>query len=111
MNLIRAEHKWYDLYHILNDPRLMVFLLLVSVVGMLAQGLRLIYPILLLFLMIFVVKGVIGRRCPRCDGPLKEFEATKRDGLTFDVAWRCPRDGYQEFERVRGGIGSWGDSG
>lgn len=111
MSFIRSKHKWHDLHHLLSDPRLLGALLLVGFLGILGRGLPVVYPLVFVFLAVFLVRAIIGRRCPRCDGSLKERDSARVDGLTFDITWHCPRDGYQEIERVRGGKGSWGDSG
>jgi hypothetical protein len=111
MKLIRQAHPLYDLQHLLSDPRLLLALLGLGSLVMLVWGLRLVYVFIPCFLLLFAVRSGIGRRCPHCDGPLTESDADRVDGLTFDIAWRCARDGYQEIERMRGGKGSWGDSG
>ena len=64
----------------------------------------------LIFGAVIGVRGLIGRRCPKCDGPLKEVDAeqAKNDAFVMYINWRCPRDGYSEKEKTKGSSGLFG---
>jgi hypothetical protein len=53
---------------------------------------------------------LIGRRCPKCDGALKESgaERDKENAFVMYITWRCPRDGYEEKEKTKGDSGLFG---
>lgn len=69
-----------------------------------------VYLFALLFVVILATRAMIGRRCPRCDGPLEEAgaERDKANVFILHITWRCPRDGYEEKETTKGDSGLFG---
>jgi hypothetical protein len=67
-------------------------------------------PFGLLFMAVLATRGLIGRRCPVCDGPLKEIGAARDPDNAFvmHITWRCPRDGHEEQEKTKGDAGLFG---
>lgn len=107
--MIRSGHKLYDLRNLLGSTWLMVGLLVVA--GFfIFFSLQFIYLFITLLAVILGTRGIIGRRCPKCDAALKELEAEqdKNDVNMLWVIWRCPRDGYEEREKVKGSGGLFG---
>ncbi|RME97114.1 MAG: hypothetical protein D6768_20435 [Chloroflexi bacterium] len=108
--MIRQGHFFYDLRELLGSARVMIGLAAVAGFFVLFVSLSFVYLFLLLFAALLVGRALIGRRCPRCDGPLKESgaERDKHDAFVMYINWRCPKDGYTEKEKVRGDSGLFG---
>lgn len=110
MHMIRSDHFWYDLRNILGSTRLLVGLLVVAGFFTFFVSLQLVYIFIVIIAVILGGRGAIGRRCPKCDAALQQQEAEKdeNDVYVLWVIWRCPRDGYQEKEKVKGSGGLFG---
>ena len=108
--MIRTGHVWYDLRNILGSTWLLVGLLVVAGIFIFFFSLQFIYIFITLLAVILGARGIIGRRCPKCDAALKEIEAERdeNDVYVMWVIWRCPRDGYEEKEKVKGSGGLFG---
>lgn len=108
--MIRRNHLLYDLREFLGSFKLLAVVLLAAGYLILFVSLQYIYPIALLVVAIFAVRGLIGRRCPVCDGPLKETgaERDRANSFVMHITWRCPRDGYEEKEKTKGDSGLFG---
>lgn len=108
--MIRSGHIWYDLRKSLADPRLLLLLLGLAAFFVFFVSFQLVYVFALLFATMIAIRGLIGRRCPQCDGPLKETEAArdKDNAFVLHITWRCPRDGYTETETTKGDSGLFG---
>lgn len=108
--MIRSDHIWYDLREALGNSKFLFGLLAVAVLFILWFSFNFIYPFALLFGLIIMARALIGRRCPKCDGPLKEVDAErdKENAFVMHIIWRCPRDGYQEKEKTKGDSGLFG---
>ena len=108
--MIRSDHIWYDLRELLGSPKVLFGLLAVAGFFVLYLSFQFVYPFALIFAVMIATRGLIGRRCPRCDGPLKEIEAEpdKENVFVLRITWRCPRDGYEEKEETQGDAGLFG---
>ena len=108
--MIRSNHIWYDLRELLGSPKVILGLLVVAVFFILYFSFQFLYVFALLFGAMIGLRGLIGRRCPQCDGPLKEVDAERNEQNVFEmyIVWRCPRDGYEEKEKVKGDSGLFG---
>ena len=108
--MIRSEHVWYDVREILGSSKIIFGLLVVAAFFALYISFQFVYLFALIFGVMIGARGLIGRRCPRCDRALKEVDAErdKEDAFTLHVVWRCPKDGYEEKEKVRGDSGLFG---
>ena len=108
--MIRSDHRWYDLRELLGNAKLFVGLLVVAALFVLFISFQFVYLFALLFVAIMVGRVLIGRRCPKCDGPLKEVNAERDADSAFvmHIVWRCPRDGYEEKEKTKGDSGLFG---
>jgi hypothetical protein len=108
--MMRSGHYLYDLRELLGSPKLLMPLLLVAGFFIFFASFQFIYIFVLLYGAIFATRAVIGRRCPQCDGPLQEAgaERDKTNAFVMVITWRCPRDGYEEKETVKGGSGLFG---
>ena len=108
--MIRSDHIWYDLRELLGDPKILFGLLAVAALFILGVSFNFVYPFVILFGTLIAVRALIGRRCPRCDGPLKEVDAErdKENAFVMNIIWRCPRDGYEEKEKTKGDSGLFG---
>lgn len=108
--MIRSGHVLYDLREVLGSPKLLLPLLLVAGFFTFVVSFQFVYVFALLYGAIFAARALIGRRCPQCDGPLKEIgaEQDKTDAFVLHITWRCLRDGYEEKETVKGGSGLFG---
>jgi hypothetical protein len=108
--MIRSGHVLYDLREALGSPKLLFAFLGVTALVIFFINFQCVYGFVLLFGALIAARAMIGPRCPQCDGPLQEVEAERdqKDTFTLYVVWRCPRDGYQEKERVRAGAGLFG---
>ncbi len=110
--MIRSDHLFYDLRKSLGSPKLMGLVLAVASIFILFVSFSLLYIFIFasLFVAMFVARGLIGRRCPKCDGPLKETgaERDKKNVFVIHITWRCPRDGYEEKEETTGDSGLFG---
>ncbi len=108
--MIRSGHFWYDLREILGNPKLLIGMLVIGGFIILMISFQLVYIFVLLFVVMIGTRGIIGRRCPQCDGPLKEIEAErdKDNAFVMYIIWRCPRDGYEEKEKTKGDSGLFG---
>lgn len=108
--MIRSDHIFYDLREGLGSPKLLLPLLVVAGIFTFFVSFQFVYIFALLYGAIFVTRALIGRRCPECDGPLQEIgaERDKSDAFIMHITWRCPRDGYEEKETIKGGSGLFG---
>ena len=108
--MIRSGHVFYDLRELLVSPKLLLPLLVVAGFFTLFISFQFVYIFALLYGAIFAVRALLGRRCPKCDGPLQETgaERDKTDAFVMHIIWRCPRDSYEEKETVKGGSGLFG---
>ncbi|WP_420580940.1 hypothetical protein [Reichenbachiella sp.] len=90
-----------------------MFLLGLGVIGLflvLYISFQFLYLLILLFAGTIVGRVLIGRRCPKCDGLLKETgaENKKDDAFVMLITWACPRDGYTETEETKSNVGLFG---
>lgn len=110
--MIRSGHILYDLRNLLESPKLLVLLVGIAALFVFFVSFQLIYIFALLFVAMLTARGLIGRRCPQCDGPLKESGAERDQDNAFvmHITWRCPRDGYTETETTKGDSGLFGAS-
>ena len=108
--MIRSGHIRYDLREILGSPKILVGLLVVAGFFILFVSFQFVYIFVVLFGAMIALRGLIGRRCPQCDGPLKEVgaERDKENAFVMHIIWRCPRDGYEEKEKTKGDAGLFG---
>ncbi len=108
--MIRSKHVFYDVRQQLVNPKFLIGLLAVALFFVLYVSFQLLYVFALLFAVILAARGLIGRRCPHCDKPLKETESIrdKENSFILYVIWQCPRDGYEEKEKVKGDSGLFG---
>ena len=108
--MIRRGHLWYDLRELLVSTKSIVIFLVVSSILILYFSFAFIYPAALLLAGIFALRGLIGRRCPQCDGRLREesAEPDQQNAFVMNITWRCPRDGYEEQEKTKGDSGLFG---
>ena len=108
--MIRSGHLWYDLRELLGDPKLLIGVLLIGGFFILFVSFQFVYIFVLLFAAMIGTRGIIGRRCPQCDGALKAVEAErdKDNAFVMHIVWRCPRDGYEEKEKTKGDSGLFG---
>jgi hypothetical protein len=108
--MIRSGHFWYDLREALASSTVLISLALISFAFIMFLSFQCIYPLALVFVALAVARVLIGRRCPRCDGPLKEMgaEQKKDDAFVMVITWACPRDGYTEKEETKSKIGLFG---
>ena len=108
--MIRSDHFMYDLREALGSPKLFIGVLVIGSFFVLYVNLQYVYIFALIFGLMFAVRGMIGRRCPTCDGSLKEVGAEQDDKNAFimHITWRCPRDGYEEKEETKGDAGLFG---
>ena len=108
--MIRSDHLFYDLRKLLGSSRLMLLMLAIASFFILLVSFQFLYVFVLLFVAMFAARGLIGRRCPKCDGPLKETSAerNKENVFVMHITWRCPRDGYEEKEKTKGDSGLFG---
>ncbi|MDM8518636.1 hypothetical protein QUF64_01210 [Anaerolineales bacterium HSG6] len=108
----RSDHFWYDIRETLSSPKFLFGFLAVVGFFIMYVNLSLIYPAMLIFLGIVVARSVIGRRCPKCDRPLKADEAKQdpNSALILHIVWHCPHDGYEETEKTKGDAGLFGAS-
>lgn len=108
--MIRPNHFLYDLRETLGSPILLIAVLVVAGFFTFFISFQFVYLFALLFVTIFAGRALIGRRCPRCDGPLKEVgaERDKENAFVMHIIWRCLRDGYEEKERTKGDAGLFG---
>ncbi len=108
--MIRRDHFFYDLRELLGSIRFMIGLLVVAALVVFLISFQLVYLFVFIFAAIFGARGFIGRRCPHCDAVLKQIEAGRdnKDAFVLYVIWRCPNDGYQEKEEVKGDSGLFG---
>lgn len=110
--MLRRSHLFYDLRENLGSAKVLLPLLLVAGVFTFLVNFQCVYGFALLFFVVLAARAVIGPRCPQCDGPLQELEAERdrADAFTLHIIWRCPRDGYEEKEPVKGSGGLFGGS-
>lgn len=108
--MIRSNHVLYDLRQELGSPKLLLSLLVVAGFFVFFVSFQFVYVFALLYGAIFAVRALIGRRCPQCDGPLQEIgaEKDKANAFVMYITWRCPRDGYEEKETIKGSSGLFG---
>lgn len=108
--MIRPGHFFYDVRELLSKPWLLIGLVLAAGFFIFFVNFQLIYLFVALVAAVLGARGLIGHRCPTCDGPLKEIGADrdKEDTFTLYITWRCPRDGYEEKEPVKGSGGLFG---
>jgi hypothetical protein len=108
--MVRPDHRLYDLHELLSSVRVMLLMLTVASFFVLFVSFQFIYVFALIFGTMFAIRGLIGRRCPKCDGALKETgaERDKANAFVMHITWRCPRDGYEEKEQTKGDAGLFG---
>ena len=108
--MLRSGHIWYDLRELLGNAKLFFGLLAVAALFVLFVSFQFVYLFVLLFVAIIAARALIGRRCPQCDGSLKEVSAErdKNNAFVMHILWRCPRDGYEEKEKTKGDSGLFG---
>ena len=108
--MIRSNHFLYDLREALGSPKILIGLLGVAGLLTFLVSFQFIYLFVLIFAAMIAIRGLIGRRCPKCDGPLKEVgaERDKENAFVMYIIWRCPRDGYEEKEKTKGDAGLFG---
>jgi len=109
---IRRAHFWYDLRELLSQARLWLILLIVTTSLILLVNFSCLYPTVFLFITLFLLRTLIGRRCPVCDSRLQAVHAQRDPDNVFilHIIWQCPRDGYQEREATKGDAGLFGAS-
>jgi hypothetical protein len=110
LKMFRSGHFWHDLRELLGQPLLLAVITAVAGFFILFLSFQFVYPVGLFFLAILAARGLIGRRCPVCDGPLKETGASRdpENAFIMHITWRCPRDGYEEQEKTKGDSGLFG---
>lgn len=110
MLMIRRDHFFYDLRELLVSFKVLAAVLLLGAFLVLFISLDFVYLFAVLIAGLFAGRGLIGRRCPRCDGPLRESgaERDKENVFVMHITWRCPRDGYEEDEKTKGDGGLFG---
>lgn len=108
--MIRRQHFYYDLRELLVSGKILALILLIGGGAILYISFDFVLPVALLVAGLFAVRGLIGRRCPLCDGPLKEDSAVRDEENAFimHITWRCPRDGHEEQETTKGDAGLFG---
>lgn len=108
--MIRFGHFFYDLRELLSHPFLLTAIVLAAGFFIFFVSFQFIFPFALLIMFILGARGLIGRRCPHCDRPLKEIGAERdpEDAFGMYVTWRCPYDGYEEKEKIKGSGGLFG---
>jgi hypothetical protein len=108
--MLRTGHLLYDLRELFGNPKLLLAVVVVAGFFILFVSFQFIYPFALLLMALFATRGLIGRRCPKCDGPLRESgaERDKTDVFVMYITWHCPRDGYEEKEKTKGNAGLFG---
>lgn len=108
--MIRSGHFFYDLRAQLASTKFFIAILLVAIFFILFISIQFVYVFVILLAAIFAARGLIGRRCPACDRALKEVDAErdKDNVFTMYIIWRCPHDGYEEKEKIKGDSGLFG---
>ncbi len=108
--MIRSDHFWYDLRQALGSFKVLAGLIVIASFFILVVSLQFVYIFAILFALMLGTRGVIGRRCPKCDSALKETGATrdKDNAFVMYIIWRCPKDGYSEREKTKGDAGLFG---
>lgn len=108
--MIRKEHFWYDLREVVSSTTVLLTLLVVAGLFVFLVSFSFVYLFALLFGAVLAARAMIGRRCPQCDAELVQFsgERDKEDAFVMYVIWRCPNDGYEEKEKVKGDSGLFG---
>lgn len=108
--MIRPGHFYYDLRELLGSPWLMIGVVLVAGFFIFFVSFQFIYLFAVLIAALLGARGLIGHRCPKCDAPLKEIGAARDpdDTFTLYIIWRCPHDGHEEKERIKGSGGLFG---
>ena len=108
--MIRRNHILYDLRNQLVSFKMLATLLVIGSYLFLFVSANFVYLFALLAVGLFTLRGLIGRRCPRCDGPLHEEDAERdaEDAFIMYIIWRCPRDDYEEREKIKGSGGLFG---
>lgn len=108
--MIRSGHFFYDLRELLSQPLLLTAIVLTAGFFIFFVSFQYIFPFALLIMFILGARGLIGRRCPQCDRALKEIGAERdpEDAFVMYITWRCPRDGYEETEKIKGSGGLFG---
>jgi hypothetical protein len=112
MEMIRSGHFFYDLREVLGDIKFLGAAAIIGGLLILLVSTQFIYLLLLFFLGTIIGRALIGRRCPRCDRPLKQAgaEPKKNDAFTLVITWACPHDNYTEKEETKSKIGFFGSS-
>jgi hypothetical protein len=108
--MIRSGHRLYDLRRLLASFKLLAGVLLLGAILVFWLSYDFVYPVALVIAGLFAGRGLIGRRCPHCDGSLHEAGASpdQTDAFVMHITWRCSRDGYEEQEKVKGDSGLFG---
>ncbi|MEM7034132.1 MAG: hypothetical protein AAF629_31615 [Chloroflexota bacterium] len=110
--MIRSDHRLYDIRRRLNSAPFILVMVTIAGFFILVINFQYIYLAAFIFILIITVRNLIGRRCPQCDGPLKEMgaETDRSDAFIIEVTWQCPKDGYSEIEKTKGNSGLFGVS-
>ena len=108
--MIRPNHFYYDLRKALGSSKLLIGLVAIGGFFILYISFQFVYLFVILFALAIGLRGLIGRRCPKCDRPLVESGAApaKNDAFTIHIDWVCPHDGYSEQEATKGDAGLFG---
>jgi hypothetical protein len=109
--MFRSGHFFYDLRQLLGSARLIIGLAVIGFLLIVFFSFQFFYVLVLVFLALMAARVLIGRRCPKCDGVLKETEAELKKGSAFVmvITWACPRDGHTQTEETKSKIGLFGN--
>ncbi len=101
--MIRPDHKWYDIHAAFDNFKLIIGLAVIAGFFILFISVQFIYIFGILFVVILSIRSTIGRRCPICDAALTEAgaEPDKDKAVDIYIIWQCPKDGYQEKEKIK----------
>lgn len=108
--MFRENHFYYDVREALGGAKFLIGFLIFCAFFTLFISTQLIYLFVILFVLTIGIRALIGRRCPKCDGPLIESgaEPAKDNAFVIYINWVCPRDGYVEREETKGDAGLFG---
>ena len=108
--MIRSGHVFYDIRRLLGSTKVILGAAAFAAFFVLFVNLQCLYGFIVMFIALVAVRGVIGRRCPQCDAQLKEVDAQQdsKNAMVLFVIWRCPKDGYEEKEEIKGDSGLFG---
>jgi uncharacterized membrane protein len=108
--LIREGHFWYDFRELLGNVRVLLAAAVFAAFFVLFVSFSFVYLFILFFVAMLATRAIIGRRCPQCDAALKEVTSQRdqENAFVLYIIWRCPHDGYEEQEKVKGDSGLFG---